>query len=381
MSDIERRIPFLRPRPARLSGLLAELEAIEAAGWYSNFGPLNRRLESALTERVWGGQGGAVTCANATLGLMLAIREAVGPGPAGRFALMPSFTFAATAHATAWAGLTPLFCDIEEATWVAAPDAEDELLALYGERIACIVPYACFGTAIDLDRYARLARERSVGVVVDAAASLGTLDDAGRGFGAGFPGAVVLSMHATKLFATAEGGIIHSGDRGRLDRLRAMSDFGFETARVATMPGLNAKLSEVIALLGLAKLDDLDRIATHREGLASTYRALLPELCFQQVRGTRVAYQFMPTLLPRGWGPRRDSVITSIEAAGIGCRRYFSPHLWEQPWFAANAVAGDLGVTDDIASRVISLPMADDMTHEEVAAVCEVVRAVMRRLG
>jgi dTDP-4-amino-4,6-dideoxygalactose transaminase len=381
MSGLGSRIPFLRPRPALLSALVAELEAIEAEGRYSNFGPVNTRLESALTERIWGGRGGTLTCANATLGLMLAIREAAGPGPPGRFALMPSFTFAATAHAAAWAGLTPLFCDIDEGTWVAAPDAEDELLARYGDRIACIVPYACFGTLIDLDRYARLAREGSVGVVVDAAASLGTLDDAGRGFGAGFPGAVVLSMHATKLFATAEGGIIHSGDRGRLDGLRAMTNFGFETARVATMPGINAKLSEVIALLGVAKLDDLDRIAEHREALASTYRALLPEMCFQRVRGTRVAYQFMPALLPRGWGCRREAVVAGIEAAGIGCRTYFSPHLWEQPWFASNAIAGDLGVTDDIAARVISLPMADDMTHGQVAAVCGVVRAAMRRLG
>lgn len=381
MSDIGSRIPFLRPQPARLSRLVAELEAIEAAGRYSNFGPVNARLESSLTERIWGGRGATLTCANATLGLMLAIREAAGPRSQGRFALMPSFTFAATAHAASWAGLTPLLCDIDADGWVASADAEDELLARYGDRIACIVPYSCFGTTIDLDRYARLARERSLGVVVDAAASLGTLDDAGRGFGLGFPGAVVFSMHATKLFATAEGGVVHSGDEARIDRLRAMSDFGFGPDRVATGPGLNAKLSEVGALLGLAKLDELERVVAHREDLAATYRSLLPDLRFQHTHGRRVAYQFMPVLLPPGWSSRRAAVVASLESDGIGCRTYFSPHLWEQPWFRSNAVAGDLTVTDDIAARVLSLPMADDMTHHQVARVCDAVRAAMRRLA
>ena len=88
--------------------------------------------------------------------------------------------------------------------------------------MACIVPYACFGNGIDLERYERIALEEGVGVVVDAAASLGSLDEHGRGFGVGYPHALVYSMHVTKAFATSEAGVIHCGDPDRLTCLRAM---------------------------------------------------------------------------------------------------------------------------------------------------------------
>ena len=132
-----------------------------------------------------------------------------------------------------------------------------------GDRVGVIVPYATFGTDLDLDRYAWLARRYDVGVVVDAAASLGTIDAAGRGFGTGAPFAIVYSMHATKTFAVAEGGLIHCGDADRIATLRAMANFGFDPsgssgARSATLPGINAKLPEVIALMARAKLTEIE---------------------------------------------------------------------------------------------------------------------------
>jgi dTDP-4-amino-4,6-dideoxygalactose transaminase len=160
-----------------------------------------------------------------------------------------------------------------------------------------------------------------------------------------------------------------------------MSDFGFEAGRSATLPGLNAKLSEVGALLALTKLEALDAIVDHRALLAETYRTQLPELHYQQLRGRRVAHQFMPALLPAGWAERRAELVAGLDAQGIGCRTYFSPHLREQAWFEANSVAGDLRVTDDVAARVLSLPMADDMTSGEVTEVAGAVRAVMGSLA
>ena len=367
------RIPFLRPRPARLSRLTNELEAIEESGLYSNYGPVNARFEAAMTKQMFNGLGGCLTVNNATTGLMIAIQEAVTPSEGRRFALMPSFTFAATAQAALWAGLTPLLCDIDPVTWNACPDAEDNLLRTYGDQIACIVPYACFGNGIDLNRYARLARDLSVGIVVDAAASLGSLDQAGKGFGAGFPHAIVYSMHATKTFSTSEGGLIHCGDMERLGRLRAMGNFGFDTPRVATMMGLNAKLSEIGALLGLAKLEDFETIVSHRNFLATTYRRHLPGLTYQLPVGQRLAYQFMPALLPKSCVVRRSDIIGELASAGIGTAHYFSPHLMEQQFFAHRCVAGDLSQTNQLAARAISLPLSDDMTETDVEYVCQAV--------
>lgn len=373
-------IPFLRPRPPRLSELVDALRAIEESGVFTNYGPVNTRLEAAMTERLFGGTGGCLTVANATLGLMLAIRHAAGEGPAGRYALMPSFTFAATAHAALWAGLTPLFCDIEPDTWLPSAEAEEALLAQHGPRIAVVVPYATFGNCLDLGRYARMARRHGVGVVVDAAASLGALDAEGRGFGAGFPHPVVFSMHATKTFATAEAGLIHCADPPTLAALRAMANFGFGAPRSATMPGLNAKLSEVGALLALARLDGFEHVVAHREHLAEHYRRNLPGWQFQRLVGRRHAHQFVPALLPPAAGRRRAEVLAALTRQGIGVAHYFSPHLAEQPYFRESCASGALRATEEVAARILSLPLADAMTTAEVDRVCAALREAVAAL-
>src|SRR3954447_9361506 len=182
------KIPFLKPNPPRLSELLEQLAAIEASSIYSNYGPVNTRLEQSLTRDFFGGDGACVSVCNATIGLMLAIRMAIGTArdKTRCYALMPSFTFAATAHAAIWAGLTPLLCDIEPDTWLASASDERKLLDRYGDEIAVIVPYATFGNNLDLKRYDQLSHDYGVPVVIDAAASLGSLNDAGDNFGAGF---------------------------------------------------------------------------------------------------------------------------------------------------------------------------------------------------
>ena len=175
------RYPLIAPNPPRLSDHVDALQRVEASGHFSNNGPEVRAFEAAATAQLFDGQGACLAVNNATLGLMIAIREAAGERTAGRYALMPALTFAATAQAALWAGLTPLICDIDPADWTASAEAEERLLRDYGDRIAVLLPYATFGTAIDLDRYAWLQREHSVGVVVDAAASLGTRDAGGGG--------------------------------------------------------------------------------------------------------------------------------------------------------------------------------------------------------
>ena len=118
------KIPLVRPAPPRLSLAVEELQSLEQSGIFSNFGPVNTRFEQEMLERFFGGQGACTTVCNATIGLMLAIKEAVGDNAVGQFALMPSFTFAAAAHAAIWCGLTPLFCDIDPQSWAADPAAE-----------------------------------------------------------------------------------------------------------------------------------------------------------------------------------------------------------------------------------------------------------------
>jgi dTDP-4-amino-4,6-dideoxygalactose transaminase len=370
-------IPLVRPAPPQLSLAVDELRSLEQSGIFSNYGPVNTRFEEEMLERFFGGEGACVTVCNATIGLMLAIKEAVGDVAPGQFALMPAFTFAAAAHAALWCGLTPLLCDINPQTWAADPDAESDLLARYAGKVAIAMPYATFGYNIDLERYRRITSQLGVPVVVDGAASLGSFDAQGRGFGSGFAGSVVYSMHATKSFAVGEAGLIYSADKDRIARLRTMSSFGFGEPRTATMAGLNGKLSEVTALLGRLRLRDYDSITQYRAQLANRYRAMLPELEFQAQAPGIQAYQFVPALLPRELSGRKAAIREELASRGIATGAYFSPHLMEQPYFQKTSVAGPLPVSDDVSARMISLPLFDTMTYQEVSQVVEELRSVM----
>ncbi|HLZ78129.1 MAG TPA: DegT/DnrJ/EryC1/StrS family aminotransferase [Sphingomonas sp.] len=374
-------LPLIRPHPPRLSQLTAGLEAIEASGSFSNNGPVARRFEREATEILFGGRGACLAVANATLGLMLALRYAtLGQEEGRKLALMPAFTFAATGHAAFWAGLTPLLADCDPDDWALCPVAEERLLAEHGRRVAAVVPYATFGNAIDLERYAWLARRHDVAVVVDAAASLGSLDAEGRGFGTDCPFPVVYSMHATKTFATSEGGLIHCADAAQIEKLRAMANFGFEAGRAATLPGLNAKLAEISALVAEAKLGEIGRIAAHREALAERYRERLAAFSLQRPRGHAQAMQFMAVLLPRALAPHRARIIAMLAETGIGSGTYFSPHLGEQPYFREACVIDALPVTDDIAARMLVLPVTDNMTSTDVDRVAGALIAICETL-
>jgi dTDP-4-amino-4,6-dideoxygalactose transaminase len=370
-------IPLVRPAPPQLSLAIAELQALEQSGIFSNFGPVNTLFEQEMLDRFFGGKGACTTVCNATIGLMLAIKDAVGEQPAGKYALMPGFTFAAAAHAALWCGLTPLLCDVDPKTWASDPAAEAELLERYAGQIAIVMPYATFGYPIDLEHYKKLADQLGVPVVVDAAASLGTADVNGLGFGSGFAGSVVYSMHATKSFAVGEAGIIYSADTDRIARIRTMSSFGFGEPRTATMVGLNGKVSEVTALLGRLRLLDYDSIMEHRAVLSNRYREALPELQYQSRALGVQAHQFVPALLPSGLGERRTAIRAALADQGIATGAYFSPHLMEQPYFQKTCVAGPLPVCDDVSARMISLPLFDTMTHHEVDHVVDRLQALI----
>jgi dTDP-4-amino-4,6-dideoxygalactose transaminase len=375
-------IPMSRPNPPRLSEYLRELEALEHSGIFTNFGPMVQRLERNLSENLFRG-GGCLSICNATLGLMIAIRQGLLRRPAvgRRFALMPSFTFAATAHAALWNGLTPLFCDIDPDTWLPSADSEIALLEEFGNEIAVMLPCTTFGNNLDLAHYDRLHAKYGVEMIVDAAASLGSIDTMGRPFGEGSQWPIVFSMHATKPFSSGEGGIIYCADEDRLAQLKAMSCFGFEQPRVATLPGLNAKMSEVAALSACLRLEDFENVVQHRDALSALYRSYLPGWQTQRTEGQRQCHNYHSVLLPDELAGSRAAIVAVLKERGIGTGAYFNPHLAKQPYFAVESVSGPLPVTEEICARIITLPMYDQMTAAEVKYVAQSVLEVAQGIA
>jgi dTDP-4-amino-4,6-dideoxygalactose transaminase len=182
-------------------------------------------------------------------------------------------------------------------------------------------------------------------------------------------------MHATKSFATGEAGLIYSADTAAIAQLRQMSNFGFGAPRTATMPGLNGKLSETGALLGQLRLDSYDATMAQREKMVQRYRDGLPALTFQAAQPGRQAHQFASALLPAALAPQRAEILAALAASGIGTGTYFSPHLAQQPYFAEMAPPSRLPVSDDVAARVISLPLSDTLDGNDCAEVIDTLNA------
>ncbi|MDU5144053.1 MAG: aminotransferase class I/II-fold pyridoxal phosphate-dependent enzyme [Paenibacillus dendritiformis] len=370
-------IPFLRPNLVKKERLLSYFEKIEASRIYSNYGPLNHQFEMRVIARMFGGIGAAVTVHNATLGLMLAISQS--KRPRGKYAVMPSFTFAATPLAAEWCGLEPYFLDIEPDDWQMNRAQVTETVERLGEQIAVVVPYATFGSAIDLSLYDTLLQE-GIPVVIDAAASFGTTvaEDAAQ-FGKGFGGAVVFSFHATKTFGVGEGGLVYSADQDLIQRIRRAGNFGFSSSRESVMLGLNSKISEYTAAIALATLEGFQAVQKRRKTIMGYYLRELQQQdlmqrgwSVQKMQG-RVPLQFFSMLSPDPPGNRE--VIKRLASHSIEARTYFSPACHQQKQFQS-CPHSDLEVTERVADRIISLPLWEEMNEATVRRIVKVLGSI-----
>lgn len=253
------------PDPALLAALTAEALA---AGWLTNGGALHLRLEQALSATEDAGDVATLT-SSGTMALMLAL--GLGQLPRGAEVITTPLTFAATAQAIAWSGLTPVFADVDPVTLTLCPRA---VAAAITPRTAAILPVHFLGLPCDVAALADLARRHGLWLVYDAAHAFGvTLDGTPIGH---FGDASAFSLHATKILHCCEGGFVTTR-RDRADALRRMRNFGLERGLPAG-PGLNGKMSELHAAMGLALLPQLEAELAARADLRRTFDAALSGL-------------------------------------------------------------------------------------------------------
>jgi len=363
-------ISLMRPLLPDAREIQTYLEAIDAARWYTNFGPLVRAFEKRLAEH-WGVADGAVASfANGTLGLTLAL----GASDVARGALcaMPAWTFPATPAAAVAAGLTPWFVDVDAASWALDPAQVQALLPQAPGPVGAVMPVSAFGAPVDVAAWDRFHAETGLPVVIDAAAAFDSRP-------AGQAPAMV-SLHATKILGIGEGGVVVSRDLDLVARLRRASNFGFSPGARVAEPGVNAKMSEYAAAVGLAALDRWPRHRALYQELAEAWRTALgnvPGASLQQSwgRGWVAA-----TLNVRLAGCEAEFAIAELGRRGIEARRWWGAGCHRQPAFAAFPRA-QLPVTDALAASVLGLPFHLDLAPREIVFVCDTLRALERSAG
>ncbi|HEX6331135.1 MAG TPA: DegT/DnrJ/EryC1/StrS family aminotransferase [Actinomycetota bacterium] len=355
------------PDPAAVG---RHVERILASGVMTN-GSLVRELERRAAEYL--GVRHCVAVASCTAGLMLVLRAADLAGDV----VVPSFTFAATAHAVAWNGLHPVFADVDPETLTLDPDSVSRAI---GVRTGAILATHVYGTPCDVEGLQALARRNGIRLFFDAAHAFGS-KYRGTNVG-GFGDAEVFSLSPTKILIAAEGGLIATNDDLLAERCRIGRDYGNPGDYDCRFVGLNARMSELHAAVALDSLSAIEERVDERNRLAQLYRNALsdvPGVGFPLVQsGDRSTFKDMTILVDAGpFGIDADGLAVALSAEGIETRRYYSPPVHRMHAYLGSNGTVPLTCTDAASARALALPLWVGMTNEQV----ERVRRAIARIG
>jgi dTDP-4-amino-4,6-dideoxygalactose transaminase len=364
-------LPFFRPATPPLERVTARLAPSYERGMLTN-GQLVRQFEAAAAERL--GVPHVVAVSSCTAGLMLVFQALARPGTA---VLMPSFTFSATAHAAHWAGAVPRFAECDVAT--CQLDVADAAGRLDGASL--LVGTHVFGSPCTPEEVEQLGRQAGVPVVFDAAHGFGASRD-GRPLGS-FGDAEIFSLSPTKPMTSGEGGLVAVHDDDLARRVRLGVDYGNPGDYDTLFAGLNARMSELHAAVGLESLAELDDHLAVRRDLAARYTKALdglpgitPQVVDPRDRSTYKDYTVIVD--ESAFGLDRDAVAVALRAEGVDTRPYFYPPVHRQQAYAGDGPV-DLPATDWLAQRVISLPLFRAMPVAAIDTIAELLARLSSR--
>lgn len=340
--------------------------------WLTNAGPLVLELERRLAERL--GVPGCVAFCSGTAALLIALRALDLQGEV----ITTPFTFPATPHCIEWNGLVPVFADVDRETYCLDPVRAEERI---GPNTSAILPVHVFGNPCDVEAFECIAERHGLRVVYDAAHCFG-VRHRGRPIG-DFGDCSALSFHATKVFHTSEGGAVLTSDPALRERLELLRNFGIVNENEVRGVGLNGKLSELHAALGLLVLDLIDDEIARRGRLAALYReglAGLPGLRFQRLAEDTEPNHFNMTIEidPQDFGLSRDAVHAALRADHVVTRKYFHPLCSENECYRElpSAAPGELPNAERIAARVLSLPLYGELGEDAVQGIVDVLHTL-----
>lgn len=361
-------IPVTKPYLPSREKLDKYIDGIYERKWLTNNGPLVQELTKRLEEYL--GVENLLLVSNGTLALQIAYRalgvhESVN-GKAAE-AITTPFTFVATSSSLKWEGIVPVFADIDAETWCVDPKNIEQAIT---PQTTAIVPVHVFGNACDVEAIDEIAAAHRLKVIYDAA----------HAFGVNFKGesllkwgdAVTLSFHATKVFHTIEGGAIIFKRKADLERAKKLISFGITGPETIDGLGINAKMNEFQAAMGLAVLDDVENVIQRRIKIKDFYTETLNSICTFQKKNQNVTENgaYVPVVL-KSESALLD-VVDKLKSTNIIPRRYFYPSLDSLDFFASKS---NLNNSNQIASRILCLPIYASLSDSECERIVDVFKS------
>ncbi len=372
-SEFREHIHVGKPNIGDKSSFMKRVEDILDRRWLTNSGQYVREFEKRVSET--GGVKHCVAMCNGTIALELAIKAL---GLTGEV-ILPSFTFIATAHALQWQGIKPVFCDIDRRTHNLDPLKVEALIT---PRTTGILGVHLWGRSCDIDALDRIAKRHGLKLLFDAAHAIGCTYR-NRVIG-GFGDAEVFSFHATKIVNSLEGGAVLTNNDELARKLRLMKNFGFTSYDKTEYIGINGKMDEVSAAMGLTNLESLEEFVTVNRRNYEQYCAELEGIDGLSVVSydEKEANNFQYIVLEIDESRTivtRDQLVQILHAENVLARRYFYPgcHSMEPYRSDTFAKGASLPETERLASRVLCLPTGTTVSLRDIKEICGLLRFIV----
>lgn len=355
---IQKPIYVTQPFLPSIEEFFASIQKIWDNKILTNGGPFHCELEQALCDYL--GVKHLALFTNGTIALVTALQALRITGEV----ITTPYSFVATAHSLLWNNITPVFVDIEPKTFNLNPA---KIEAAITPHTTAIMPVHCYGNPCDVDAIQSIADKYNLKVIYDAAHAFGVRCNDGGSI-LNYGDLSVLSFHATKVFNTFEGGAIVCPDAKTKQHIDYLKNFGFanETTIVAT--GINGKMNEIQAALGVLQLKHIDEAFARRAAIDTHYREALESIqgitCLPLGTQKIANYSYFPILVNDDYSLTRDELYEKLKTYGVNGRRYFYPLISEFPMYRGlpSAAASNLPVAIDAANRVICLPIYPALT-------------------
>lgn len=362
--------PFLPPIDEYCNGL----KEVWQTQWLTNNGPILDRFTKELAQ--YFETDNICLFNNGTLALQIALQ---GMGISGEVITTP-FSFVATTHALHWNKIRPVFVDIEPDYYTLDPTMVEKAITPWTTAILAVHVY---GHPCKLEALSDIARRHNLKLIYDAAHVFGT--KVHNKSIAHFGDLSMFSFHSTKLFHSIEGGMLIFPESGYKSTFDYLKNFGFKNEVEVVMPGTNAKMNEMQALMGSIILKYINGIIVRRSKIDKLYRESLkdvPGIKFVPQLSEEVAsnYAYMPVEIDeRKFGIGRDELYKRLKEYNIFTRRYFYPLICDFACYQHVSISDPLVVARQVAKRILTLPIYDGLALSDVEKICDVINAIQKK--